>query len=341
MKRTSKHNAGFTLVELVVAIAMATLITAAAASVLLMGMRINRQTGHTASQQMTVRTLLTTIEGIVAEGNVSDVEMNTKSWKIKEKKVEDEPRVLLSYLYDDTTKVGTVYVGDYQDTSATPVLTGLLSSYVELYDGLFTIHVETDDGMYSSSVYCRSLHSGAGDVGGSDYTGSEAGRKAFIALLKSQDISKGKIIYPDGYVKKEGDYSYYSEWYIKGFKNGWNPKTPWCACFISWALAQSEMAPYLKTVPRYADVDKFMRHFTEAALTADEDWMPGGGTPQGGDLIFFSWTGSKNPQHVGVVIKVEDGKVYTIEGNVNGRVAYRSYDLNDKRIIGYGILPWK
>jgi prepilin-type N-terminal cleavage/methylation domain-containing protein len=58
MKHTSKQNAGFTLIELVVAMAMAVIVTAAATSVLLMGLRVNRQTGDTATQQMTVRSVI-------------------------------------------------------------------------------------------------------------------------------------------------------------------------------------------------------------------------------------------------------------------------------------------
>jgi prepilin-type N-terminal cleavage/methylation domain-containing protein len=62
MKKAFNRNDGFTLVELIVAMAMAVIVTAAAPSVLLLGLRVNRQTADTASQQITVRTLLTTVE---------------------------------------------------------------------------------------------------------------------------------------------------------------------------------------------------------------------------------------------------------------------------------------
>lgn len=38
---------------------------------------------------------------------------------------------------------------------------------------------------------------------------------------------------------------------------------------------------------------------------------------------------------------VEGNFLYTIEGNSGGRVAVQRYDLNDKRIVGYGVLNWK
>lgn len=81
--------------------------------------------------------------------------------------------------------------------------------------------------------------------------------------------------------------------------------------------------------------------------------------PREGDLIFFnpvddynnyvpfpknqSMTGEDRycSGHVGYVYKVENGKVYTVEGNTGGDspeytlVSYRSYDIDDYRINGY------
>ena len=61
-----------------------------------------------------------------------------------------------------------------------------------------------------------------------------------------------------------------------------------------------------------------------------------------GDIIFFDWadkeTGvrSGNADHVGIVEKVEDGRVHTIEGNSSDSCCRRSYDLNSLDILGYG-----
>ena len=41
--------------------------------------------------------------------------------------------------------------------------------------------------------------------------------------------------------------------------------------------------------------------------------------------------------HVGIVEKVENGKVYTIEGNSRDEVRAKSYSLNYKSIYGYGL----
>ena len=63
--------------------------------------------------------------------------------------------------------------------------------------------------------------------------------------------------------------------------------------------------------------------------------------PIPGDYVFFDWDGGNNPDHVGAVLCVEGNFLYTIEGNSGGRVAVQRYDLNDKRIVGYGVLNWK
>ena len=61
-----------------------------------------------------------------------------------------------------------------------------------------------------------------------------------------------------------------------------------------------------------------------------------------GDIIFFDWadknTGirSGSADHVGIVEKVEDGRVYTIEGNSNDTCCRRDYDINSLDILGYG-----
>ena len=63
-------------------------------------------------------------------------------------------------------------------------------------------------------------------------------------------------------------------------------------------------------------------------------------TPTPGDYIFFDWENDGDTDHVGAVLYVNGGVVYTIEGNSGGRVAIHSYALSDPRIYGYGVLNW-
>lgn len=57
-----------------------------------------------------------------------------------------------------------------------------------------------------------------------------------------------------------------------------------------------------------------------------------------GDIIFFDWADSNDGQadHVGIVEKTENGKVYTIEGNSNDSCKQNEYDINSSVILGYG-----
>ena len=56
--------------------------------------------------------------------------------------------------------------------------------------------------------------------------------------------------------------------------------------------------------------------------------------PQEGWQIFFGSYG--NESHTGLVEKVENGRVYTIEGNSTDAVRANNYSLNYTRISGYG-----
>lgn len=56
-----------------------------------------------------------------------------------------------------------------------------------------------------------------------------------------------------------------------------------------------------------------------------------------GDIIFFDWESDGHSDHVGIVEKSENGKVYTIEGNSNDDMCrQKEYDINSSVIFGYG-----
>ena len=57
----------------------------------------------------------------------------------------------------------------------------------------------------------------------------------------------------------------------------------------------------------------------------------------GGDIIFFDWENDGIADHVGIVEKTENEKIYTIEGNTNGDCCKRNeYSVNSSVILGYG-----
>lgn len=362
MMNTSRKNGGFTLMELLVTIVTASIVTLAATTILLLGMRINRQSIDTASRQTTARILLSAVESIATEGEITGVEAEMETWKII-----GGDRTLFSY------NGKAIYTGDYpidESASVEPFLDGVIASYVELNGKLLTVSLKTEDGGYITSVYCRTLpdiyknkHDPDDDdvediltpVGG---TGNVKRSDAFLKVLASQywiDTivnDQEKKLRNTGLIVSDGASTgqYYSQWYLGGtYSNGWNSQTPWCACFISWGLNQV----LGDSAPKYANVDTFMN-----ALKNNNggNWVESlyydnnAEEPKAGDLIFFDWTinSVQNPEHIGAVLKLDDedkdGKldyVYTIEGNSDGRVAVRKYMLNDPRIIGYGVLDWQ
>ena len=75
-------------------------------------------------------------------------------------------------------------------------------------------------------------------------------------------------------------------------------------------------------------------------------WQDNSYEPRLGDLIFFDWDdpgGYSGPQdgvpdHVGIVEKVENGIVYTVEGNSGDRCREAHYSVGYYEIYGYGTL---
>lgn len=68
-------------------------------------------------------------------------------------------------------------------------------------------------------------------------------------------------------------------------------------------------------------------------------WQDNSYEPRPGDIIFFDWDdGSQDgsSDHVGIVEKVENGRIYTIEGNSGDSCRQNSYPVGYYEIYGYG-----
>lgn len=116
----------------------------------------------------------------------------------------------------------------------------------------------------------------------------------------------------------------YWSWY------GCSSRIEWCACFVSWCADQcgyidSGMIPKFSYCP--AGVDWFK---------SKNAWQNGSYTPKPGDIIFFDWDYNNISDHVGIVVKEENGRVYTIEGNSNDMCKQNSYETGGSVILGYG-----
>lgn len=114
-------------------------------------------------------------------------------------------------------------------------------------------------------------------------------------------------------------------------KSGINPaSTPWCAAFaINLMKDHGVLDTEGLSNPNYCPTIK--------------SWANGKGIwgengryqPKPGDAILFDWQGDGTADHIGIVEKVENGKVYTIEGNSSDSVKRNVYNLGDSKIDGY------
>ena len=70
-----------------------------------------------------------------------------------------------------------------------------------------------------------------------------------------------------------------------------------------------------------------------------ELWQDNSYEPRPGDIIFFDWDDGGqdgSSDHVGIVEKMENGRIYTIEGNSVDSRRQNSYPVGYCEIYGYG-----
>ena len=325
-----RDNKGLTLMELIVSIAIGTMVTVAATTVMLLGLRIYNSSNKEALRHQEVRMAITIMEKLVSEAadvNVSD----KKVYSGNPEDVENKPLL--------RCEDGAIFTG--VDVT---VLEGVEEFIPYMEEDLLTITMKVDDEIYKFSVYCPvkatmqemiafSLREESPEEVLTSAIHDEAltpAVRAFLKVLASQVGSDGRILTEDG----EGEY--YSSWYIGGYEgnDGWNEETPWCGCFVSWAL--EECRGYIQGhTPKFANVDTFWAEFV-----TDDSWKSS--DPQPGEIIFFDWIldGNVNPEHVGVVLAVRENFIFTIEGNSNNSVKICKYSSESPYILGYGRLNW-
>lgn len=324
-----RNNSGFTMVELLVTVAVSSIVLAAAASLMLLGLRVHQTTQKEAGEQQTVRIVLSALEDLSASGKIYRVEPLSDGWQLQGKTADGAAgAVLLRY------KSGKLTSGTSGDQV---LLDNLRGARVDLDGSLVTFSFSTAAHSYSTSVFCRT------GIDGDSVGKAEAQEKLkeleeaekdarfeFLKTLAGQYDSRGEII---------GGKGYFSEWYIGNYADhpGWNQYTPWCGCFLSWAADQKKASIDGKP-PRFANVDDGMKRFQDGSYG---QWRDSGTTPIPGDYVFFDWDRDSDPDHVGAVLCVDGNQLYTIEGNSGGRVALNCYPKNDPRIVGYGVLNWK
>lgn len=193
---------------------------------------------------------------------------------------------------------------------------GYISWALANYDG----YSELNAIEFSDMMAARSGSSGYGDKAyvshvlryypiGRSFMGE--GNAAMVAVAQSQ-------------IGNVGGYPYWSWW-------GYNDRVEWCAIFVSWCADQ---CGYLDAgvLPKMEGVRPYVDWFRERGQWQGRDYEP---SP--GDIIFFDWESDGLADHIGIVEKVENGLIYTVEGNSGDICAERRYTLGTAPVHGFGL----
>ena len=136
-----RNNGGFTLVEFVVTIAIASMITLAATSMLLLGLRIHHKSNTTAATLNTVSMLYSVMDTIASKDTVI-IKIDGDSWTINPDSTENAE---ISY---DSSKQAILLNG-------AAFVNNVSNSTVTKTGNLLTIEIATERDNYSFSIYCR------------------------------------------------------------------------------------------------------------------------------------------------------------------------------------------
>ena len=139
----------------------------------------------------------------------------------------------------------------------------------------------------------------------------DEGNAAMVAVAQSQ-------------VGNVGGAPYWSWW-------GLDYRVEWCAIFVSWCADQ---CGYLDAgvLPKMEGVRPYVDWFIERG-----QWQGREYEPSPGDIIFFDWESDGLADHVGIVEKVENGLIYTVEGNSGDRCVENRYYLGSAPVYGFGL----
>ena len=120
--------------------------------------------------------------------------------------------------------------------------------------------------------------------------------------------------------------------FFNGNKNGFD----WCAQFVTWCAwkltdeDRKKAESILCIAGTLSAGCGFALKYYKQAERFDHN-------PKVGDQIFFKYSNDDSTaDHTGIVVRVTDSLVETIEGNSGGEVKRKAYQRTDKTIIGYG-----
>ena len=126
-----------------------------------------------------------------------------------------------------------------------------------------------------------------------------------------------------------------SEWSERNYPLKPNMVTVFANRKVWWRC--SNECGYIDTgvIPKYAGCVNGVQWFKDRG-----QWLDNSAEPTPGMIIFFDWADESGQDglsdHTGIVQKVENGRVYTVEGNSGDSVRQNSYPVGYYEILGYG-----
>lgn len=127
---------------------------------------------------------------------------------------------------------------------------------------------------------------------------------------------------------------------ISGFYNTPKQSFAWCAVFTDWCFVQAYGVEEAKNRTYHSIYGAGVDYAANSYRNNGQFYTS---SPKVGDQIFFGTAGSET--HTGIVYRVTDTTVYTIEGNTSpqsgvasngGGVYKKEYAINNSNIVGYG-----
>lgn len=126
---------------------------------------------------------------------------------------------------------------------------------------------------------------------------------------------------------------------------GYTSRVEWCACFVSWCANECGFIED-GTLPKTAGCSIGVQWFKDRSRWQEPTCTDATGQtvpyiPSPGDIIYFDWDRegegqNGQPDHVGIVEKVENGYIYTIEGNFGDRVSSNTWAVGHYELYGFG-----
>lgn len=127
--------------------------------------------------------------------------------------------------------------------------------------------------------------------------------------------------------------------FIKYYNNitgaGFSLNVAWCAIFVSVIARMVDVSTDI--IPTFADCDRGKAWFNNKGRYEPGAAYGGKYVPLAGDVVFYSSYYTQNDStHVGYVVECDGNVLKAIEGNKNDKVGYRTIELTNKYILGYG-----